>query len=54
MKTAEKEHKKRKKNVVKTEIKNLKTPDWFNKEIAKDKISEGEENQLEELLKEYK
>lgn len=54
MATAEKEHKKRGKKVINTEVKNAKTPDWFDKDIAKDKISDGEENQLEELLKEYK
>lgn len=54
MATAEKEHKKRGKKVISTEVKNAKTPDWFDKDIAKDKISDGEENQLEELLKEYK
>lgn len=54
MNTAEKEHKKRGKKVIKTEIKNSKTPLWFDKDITKDKISDGEENQLEELLKEYK
>lgn len=54
MATAEKEHKKRGKKVINTEVKNVKTPDWFDKDIAKDKISDGEENQLEELLKEYK
>lgn len=54
MATAEKEHKKRGKKVINTEVKNAKTPDWFDKDIAKEKISDGEENQLEELLKEYK
>lgn len=54
MTTAEKEHKKRGKKVIKTEVKNSKTPLWFDKDIAKEKISDGEENQLEELLKEYK
>lgn len=54
MNTAEKEHKKRGKKVIKTEVKNSKTPLWFDKDITKDKISDGEENQLEELLKEYK
>ena len=33
---------------------NMKTPDWFDKEINKSNVSDGEENQLEELLKEYK
>ncbi len=32
----------------------MKTPDWFDKEIDKSNVSDGEENQLEELLKEYK
>jgi len=54
MNTAEKEHKKRNKKTVKTEVRNVKTPDWFDKDIAKERISDGEENQLEELLKEYK
>lgn len=54
MATAEKEHKKRGKKIIKTEVKNTKTPDWFDKDIAKEKISDVEENQLEELLKEYK
>ena len=54
MATAEKEHKKRGKKIIKTEVKKTKTPDWFDKDIAKEKISDGEENQLEELLKEYK
>ena len=54
MATAEKEHKKRNKRVIKTEVKSIKTPDWFDKDITKNKISDGEDNQLEELLKEYK
>lgn len=54
MNVAEKEHKKRGKKVIKPVVKNAKTPDWFDKEITKDKINDGEENQLEELLKEYK
>lgn len=54
MVVAEKEHKKRNKKVIKTEVKSVKTPDWFDKDISKEKISDGEENQLEELLKEYK
>ena len=54
MATAEKEHKKRGKKVIKTEVKSGKTPLWFDNDITKDKISDGEENQLEELLKEYK
>lgn len=54
MNTAEKEHKKKNKKTIKTEVRNIKTPDWFDKDIAKNKISDEEENQLEELLKEYK
>ena len=36
------------------ENKNIKTPDWFDKNISKEKISDEEENMIEELLKEYK
>jgi len=54
MSVAEKEHKKKNKKVIKTEVKSVKTPDWFDKDITKEKVSDGEENQLEELLKEYK
>ena len=54
MSVAEKEHKKRNKRVIKTEVKSGKTPLWFDKDIAKERISDSEENQLEELLKEYK
>lgn len=54
MAVAEKEHKKRNKKVIKTEVKSVKTPDWFDKDITKERVSDGEENQLEELLKEYK
>lgn len=54
MSTAEKEHKKRNKKVIKNENINVKTPDWFDKNITKNSISGDEENQLEELLKEYK
>ena len=44
----------RNKKVIKNENINVKTPDWFDKEIEKEKINDGEDNQLEELLKEYK
>lgn len=54
MSIAEKEHKKRNKKVIKNENINVKTPDWFDKNITKNSISSDEENQLEELLKEYK
>lgn len=54
MNIAEKEFKKRRKNATKKEEKIVKTPDWFDKNIVKDKTNDNEENQLEELLKEYK
>ena len=54
MNIAEKEFKKRNRKNVRTETKISNTPDWFDKDITKDKINDGEENQLEELLKEYK
>ena len=54
MTAAEKEHKKSNKKVIRTEVKSAKTPLWFDKDIAKNEISDGEDNQLEELLKEYK
>ena len=54
MLAAEKEHKKSNKKVIKTEVRTTKTPLWFDKDIAKNEISDGEDNQLEELLKEYK
>ncbi len=54
MNIAEKEFKKRNKKSTKVVEKDMKTPDWFDKEIAKDKVGDGEENMLEELLKEYK
>ena len=54
MTAAEKEHKKSNKKVIKAEVKSAKTPLWFDKDIAKNEISDGEDNQLEELLKEYK
>ena len=44
----------RNKKVIKNENINVKTPDWFDKNITKNSISSDEENQLEELLKEYK
>ncbi len=54
MELVEKEHKKMKKKSSKGEVKIEKTPLWFDKDITKESISDGEENQLEELLKEYK
>ena len=54
MSLCEKEHKKRTKKTIEEKRIITKTPDWFDKEIEKEKINDGEDNQLEELLKEYK
>lgn len=54
MNNCEKVHKKSTKRNYKDDNVNMKTPDWFDKEINKSNVSDGEENQLEELLKEYK
>ena len=54
MNNCEKVHKKSSKRNYKDDNVNIKTPDWFDKEIDKSNVSDGEENQLEELLKEYK
>lgn len=54
MNNCEKVHKKSSKRNYKDDNVNMKTPDWFDKEINKSNVSNGEENQLEELLKEYK
>lgn len=57
MMACEKKHKKYRKNVSykNTEInKDVKVPEWFDKEIAKKEITEEEKNTIEELLKEYK
>ena len=54
MSLCEKEHKKRTKKTIEEKKIITKTPDWFDKEIEKEKINDGEDNQLEELLKEYK
>ena len=54
MNNCEKVHKKSSKRSYKDDNVNMKTPDWFDKEIDKSNVSDGEENQLEELLKEYK
>ena len=54
MNLAEKEHKKRKKRDNNNIIKNDKVPSWFDKEIKKETPDEDGDNQLEELLKEYK
>ena len=54
MNNCEKVHKKAARKNYKDENANMKTPDWFDKEINKSNVSDEEENQLEELLKEYK
>ena len=54
MNNCEKVHKKSSKRNYKDDNVNMKTPDWFDKEIDKSNVSDGGENQLEELLKEYK
>ena len=54
MNNCEKVHKKSSKRNYKDDNVNMKTPDWFDKEIDKSNVSDGEENQLEELLREYK
>ena len=54
MNNCEKVHKKSSKRNYKDDNVNMKTPDWFDKEINKSNVSDGEENQLEELLKENK
>ena len=54
MSLCEKEHKKRTKKTIEEKRIITKTPDWFDKEIEKEKINDGEDNQLEELLKESK
>ena len=54
MNNCEKVHKKSSKRNYKDDNVNMKTPDGFDKEINKSNVSDGEENQLEELLKEYK
>lgn len=57
MQACEKEHKKWKKvSSYKEESSttNTKLPEWFDKEIVKKEATEEEQDQLKELLKEYK
>lgn len=55
MSLAEKEHKKYNKNKVKkTEVKNEKIPEWFDKEIERKKVNDYDKSKIEELLKEYR
>lgn len=55
MKLAEKEHKKyHKNNTLKPKvIKEEKLPEWFDKKIDKPKISQEEQKEMQDLLKEY-
>ena len=54
MNTCEKVHKRNSKKIDKEDNRNSRTPDWFDKEINKNNVTDDEKNQLEELLKEYK
>ena len=54
MSLAEKEHKKYHKKVEKPIVKNESLPEWFGKEIKKKKVETHEQNEIEELLKEYR
>lgn len=54
---AEKEHKKYKNKVTEKKVitpKDDHLPEWFDKEIKKEKFAEGEVNEIEEMLKEYR
>lgn len=57
MHTAEKEHKKYKKNTqVKTQktIKDERIPEWFDKEIKKNEVTQEQKTEMEDMLKEYR
>lgn len=54
MNSCEKGHRRAARKNYKDDNASMKTPDWFDKEINKSNVSDDEENQLEELLKEYK
>ena len=59
MRVAEKEHKKYRKNNTTTvtkqkTIKEEKIPDWFNKKIEKQEASLEEQEEMQNLLKEYR
>ena len=53
MKLAEKEYK-NKKTTLKTNKLTEEKPEWFDKEIKKNKASEAEMKEMEELLKEFR
>lgn len=54
MELAEKEHKKYKNKVDSKNEKEIKTPVWFNETSEKEEISKEEEEELAELLKEFR
>ena len=60
MKQAEKEHKKYNKNkptnqkTTKRVIKEEKIPEWFNKEIKKQEVTKEAQEEMQNLLKEYR
>lgn len=60
MRTAEKEHKKYRKNTISPKtitrkpLKEEKLPEWFNKKIDKKETSQEEVQKMEDLLKEYR
>lgn len=57
MRTAEKEHKKYKKTspIKKTKaLKEEKIPEWFDKEIKKQEVTEAQKTEMEMMLKEYR
>ncbi len=54
MEFAEKEHKKLMKKIPEVKRKIEETPVWFNKKIEEDELTEKEEEELKNLLKEFK
>jgi len=51
---AEKEHKKMQKKEVTKKVAPVETPIWFDKKITDDNLTQEEENELKDLLKEFK
>jgi len=51
---AEKEHKKMQKKEVPKKVEKAETPIWFNKKITDDNLTQEEEIELKDLLKEFK
>jgi replication initiation and membrane attachment protein len=57
MLTAEKEHKKYKKNTPTRNVKKVKEetiPEWFDKEIKKETVTKEQQDEMEDILKEYR